>query len=197
MLSENFVFVGIAINAIGLLSYLVDTLKGKIQPNRVSFALWSLAPIVAFFAQIKQGVGIQSLMTLSVGLFPIIIFIGTFVNKKAYWKLTKFDLSCGALSILGLVLWQVTQVGNIAIFFSMMADGLAYIPTIVKAYKFPETESAWPWLAVSMNGLFTLLTIKTWNFANFGFPLYFLIINLVVFAIVQFKLRKHVFNLKK
>ena len=190
MLNENFVFVGIAINAIGLSSYLIDTVKGKIQPNKVSFALWSLAPIVAFFAQIKQGVGIQSLMTLSVGLFPIIIFFGTFVNKKAYWKLTKFDLSCGALSLLGLILWQITQVGNIAILFSLMADGLAYVPTLVKSYKFPETESAWPWLAVSVNGLFTLLTIKTWNFANFGFPLYFLIINFIVFMVVQFKLGK-------
>lgn len=103
MLNQNFVFVGIAINAIGLYSYLLDTIKGKIQPSKVSFALWSIAPLVAFFAQIKQGVGVQSLMTLSVGLFPIIIFLGSFVNKEAYWKLTKFDLSCGALSLIGLI----------------------------------------------------------------------------------------------
>ena len=190
MLNENFVFVGIAINAIGLSSYLIDTLRGKIQPNRVSFALWCLAPLIAFFAQIKQGVGVQSLMTLSVGLFPIAVFLGTFVNKKAYWKLTKFDLSCGVLSLAGLVLWQITQVGNFAIFFSILSDGLAYVPTLVKSFKFPETESAWPWATVSTNGLFTLLTIKTWSFANFGFPLYFLIINFIVFAVVQFKIGK-------
>lgn len=71
-----------------------------------------------------------------------------------------------------------------------MADGLAYIPTIVKAYKFPETESTWPWLAVTTNGLFTLLTIKNWNFANSAFPSYFLIINLNVFIVVKFKIGK-------
>lgn len=190
MLNENFVFVGIAINAIGLTSYFIDTVKGKIQPNKVSFALWSIAPFVAFFAQINQEVGVQSFMTLSVGLFPIIIFLRSFVNKKAYWKLTKFDVGCGALSLAGLILWQITQVGNIALLFSIVADGLAYIPTILKAYKFPETESAWPWLAISANGLFTLLTISNWNFANYGFPIYFLIINLIVFIVVQFKLGK-------
>ena len=190
MLNENFVFVGIAINAIGLSSYLIDTLQGKIKPNKVSFAIWSLAPLVAFFAQFKQGVGIQSLMTLSVGIFPIVILLGSFVNKKAYWKITRFDLSIGALSLIGLVLWQITKVGNIAIFLGILADGLAYVPTILKAYKFPETESALPWLAVSVNGLFTLLTITTWNFANSAFPLYFLIINLIVFVVVQFKLGK-------
>lgn len=190
MLNENFVFLGIAINVIGLSSYFIDTVKGKIQPNKVSFALWSLAPLIAFFAQIKQGVGIQSLTTLTVAIEPLIIFLGSFVNKKAYWKITKFDLACGALSLLGLVLWQITQVGNIAIIFSIIADGLAYVPTIVKSYKFPETESAWPWLAVSANGFITLLTITHWNFSNFGFPLYLLIINFVVFAVVYFKLGK-------
>lgn len=190
MLDQNFIFIGIVLNAIGLSSYLIDTVKGKIQPNKVSWALWSVASLVVFLAQIKQGVGIQSLMTLSVGLLSLIIFLGSFLNKKAYWKFTKFDLSCGVLSLVGLIIWQITQIGNIAIMFSIMADGLAYVPTIVKAYKFPQTESDWPWLAISMNGLFTLLTIKNWNFANFGFPSYFLIINLVVFVVAKFKLGK-------
>lgn len=110
MLPEQFVFVGIAVNAIGLFSYFLDTIKGKIKPNKVSFALWSIAPIVAAFAQFKQGVGIQSLMTLSVGVFPIVIFFGSFVNKKAYWKITRFDLSIGALALIGLILWQITKV---------------------------------------------------------------------------------------
>ena len=190
MLPEQFVFVGIAINAIGLSSYFLDTVRGKIKPNKVSFALWSIAPILAFFAMLDEGVGVQALMTLSVGIFPIFIFLGSFVNKKAYWKITKFDLSIGALSLIGLLLWQITKVGSIAIFFGILADGLAYIPTLTKAWKFPETESAWPWLAVSVNGLFTLMTLTTFNFANSAFPFYFLIINFIVFAVVLFKLGK-------
>ena len=190
MLPENFVFVGIAINAIGLTSYFLDTIKGRIKPNKVSFALWSIAPIIAFFAMLDEGVGIQSLMTLSVGVFPIIIFLGSFVNKKSYWKITRFDLSIGALALIGLALWQITKVGSLAIFFGILADGLAYVPTFTKAWKFPETESAWPWFAVSINGLFTLLTLTTFNFANTAFPLYFLIINLLVFIVVKFKQRK-------
>jgi|SRR3989344_1533149 len=191
MLNENFVFVGIAINAVGLLSYFLDTIRGKIQPNKVSFALWSIAPIVAFFAQISQGVGVQSLMTLSVGLFPIIIFLGSFVNKKAYWKITKFDLSCGGLSLIGLLLWQITSIGNLAIFFSILADGSAYIPTLKKSWSHPESESGWPWFAVAINGLFALLTLKSFNFANSSFPAYFLIINLLTFVVIQFKVGKH------
>jgi len=53
-----------------------------------------------------------------------------------------FDLICGILSLVGLVLWMITKVGNVAIFFSIVADGLAAVPTLVKAYKYPDTEIA-------------------------------------------------------
>jgi hypothetical protein len=192
MINQNFVIVGAIIAAAGCLSYLVDTLKGRVKPNRVSFLLWSLAPLIAFFAEIKQGVGIQALMTFIVGFLPLTIFIASFVNKKAVWNLTGFDLMCGALSIIGLVLWYITKSGNIAILFSILADGLAALPTIVKSFNFPETESAWPYFASTISAILTLLTVKVWDIANIAFPLYIVLITLVIFSLVQFKLGKQI-----
>ena len=190
MLNPNFVIVGTLIGAAGTVAYLIDTVKGKIKPNRVSFLLWSIAPFIAFAAMIKQGAGIEALMTFSTGFLPLTVFIASFVNKKAEWKLTKFDLLCGFLSILGLILWLITKVGNVAIFFSIMADGLAAVPTIVKAYKYPETEMAWPWLATAFGVVLTLLTLNKLTFANSGFNSYILIVSVVVFSFTQFKFGK-------
>jgi hypothetical protein len=187
MLNSNFVIVGTLIGAVGSLAYLVDTVRGKVKPNRVSFLLWSIAPFIAFAAQVKQGVGIESLMTFSTGFLPITVFGASFVNKKAEWKLTKFDVLCGVLSVIGLVLWLATKVGNIAITFSILADGLAAVPTIVKAYKYPDTELAWPWIATVVGVVLTLLTLTEWTFANSGFIIYILIVNSLIFALVQFR----------
>jgi len=192
MINQNFVIVGAIIATAGSLSYLIATLKGKVKPNRVSFLLWSLAPLIAFFAEIRQGVGIQALMTFIVGFLPLTIFIASFVNKKAVWNLTGFDLICGALSIIGLVLWFITKSGNIAIIFSILADGLAALPTIVKSFNLPETESAWPYFASTISAILTLLTVKVWNIANIAFPLYIVLITLVIFSLVQFKLGKQI-----
>jgi hypothetical protein len=192
MINQNFVIVGAIIATAGSISYLIDTLKGKVKPNRVSFLLWSLAPLIAFFAEIKQGVGIQALMTFIVGFLPLTIFISSFVNKKAVWNLTGFDLICGALSIVGLVLWFITKSGNIAIIFSILADALAAIPTVVKSFNYPETESAWPYFASTISAILTLLTVTVWNLANIAFPLYIVLITLVIFSLVQFKLGKHI-----
>ncbi|KKU09496.1 MAG: hypothetical protein UX13_C0039G0016 [Candidatus Woesebacteria bacterium GW2011_GWB1_45_5] len=194
MLNSNFVIVGTLISALGSFAYLIDTVKGKIKPNKVSFLLWSIAPFIAFAAQIKQGVGIESLMTFSTGFLPLAIFIASFVNKKAEWKLTKFDLLCGFLSIIGLILWLITKVGNIAIFFSIVADGLAAAPTIVKAYKYPDTEMAWPWIATSFGVVLTLLTLKELTFANSGFIIYILLVNALIFSLIQFRVGEK-FNL--
>ncbi len=187
MLNQNFVIIGTLIGAVGAIAYLIDVIKGKIRPNRVSFLLWSIAPFIAFAAQIKQGVGLESLMTFSTGFLPIVTFGASFVNKKAEWKVTRFDLICGFLSMVGLILWLITKVGNIAIFFSIVADGLAAVPTIVKSYKYPETELAWPWLATVFGVVLTLLTLKELTFANSGFIVYILLVNTLIFGLVLFK----------
>ena len=188
MLHRNFIIVGTLIGALGSVAYLTDTVKGKVKPNRVSFLLWSIVPFIAFFAQIKQGVGLVALMTFSAGFLPFTVFIASFLNKQAEWKLTWFDLMCGILSLVGVVLWMITKVGNIAIFFSIVADSFAAVPTVVKAYKYPDTEIAWPWIATVVGVILTLLTITTFTFANSGFILYILVVNMLIYVLVQFRL---------
>ncbi len=188
MIDERFVFVGLFLAVIGGLSYLIDTIKGKTTPNRVTWFLWALAPLIAFSAQLQQGVGLTALLTFIVGFNPLLIFLASFVNKKAVYKLTKLDLVCGVLSIVGIILWQVTDIGNLAILFSILADALAGVPTIVKSYKNPETESYAIFLLGAINAAITLLTIKVWDFAHYAFPLYILGICILLFSLIRFKL---------
>ena len=193
MINENFIIVGTIILFFGSASYLIDTVKGKIKPNRVSWLLWTIAPLIAFAAEIKQGVGLQSLTTFMVGFLPLLIFLSSFVNKKAYWKLGRLDIICGILSVIGLILWAITRVGNIAIFFSILADGLAALPTIVKSYKEPETENYLVYLAALIASAITLLTIKDWKLEQFGFPLYILVVDVVLIVAIKFRIGK-IFN---
>ncbi|NTU73840.1 hypothetical protein HGB07_06800 [Candidatus Roizmanbacteria bacterium] len=189
MLNENFVYVGLVIGVWGGISYIIDTVKGKIQPNKVSYFLWATASLIGFAAQLSKGVGVQSLLTFSVGFIPLLVFISSFVNKDANWKITRFDLLCGTLSFGGLILWGVTREGDIAIFFSILADALACLPTLIKSYKYPETESGWAYLAGSISAGITIFTLTTWNFTYVGYPVYLLIANFLVYSFIQFRPR--------
>ena len=192
MINENFALLGAAIFLFGSIGYLLETIQGKVKPNRVTWFLWALAPLVAFTAQIKQGVGIQSLLTLMAGLIPLVIFFASFINKNAYWQIGRLDIICGIFSILGLVLWWITKVGNVAIAFAILADLLAALPTVIKSYKEPETENYILYFANAISAAITLFTIKMWNFATYGFPLYLLIVCALLTLLIRFKLGKRV-----
>lgn len=188
MLDQSFVIIGTIIGSIGGIGYLLDTIKGRAKPNRVSFLLWSIAPFIIFAAQLQQQVGLSVIMTFSTGFIPFLIFLASFTNKQAEWKLSKFDLLCGALSLVGIICWQLTQEGNLAIIFSIIADALAAIPTIRKAYYHPETEIAWPWISTVLGVILTILTLQTYTLANAGFMIYIVIVNTIIYSLVQFKL---------
>jgi hypothetical protein len=141
MIDEKFIFVGVALSFAGGMSYLIDTVKGKARPNRVSWFLWAIAPLIAFFAELNQGVGLQSLLTFIAGFNPLLIFCASFINRKSSWKLTRLDAWCGTLAVLGIICWRITGSSNVAILFSILADGLAGIPTIVKSHRDPGSEN--------------------------------------------------------
>ena len=175
MLPVWVMYVGIFINAVFTLDYLILTLKGKVKPNRVTWLTWSIAPLIGFLSQISQKVGVEAFLTLSFSLIPFSIFVASFFNPKAYWKLSKFDLVCGILATTGLILWQITSIPNIALIFSIMADFLGGLPTFRKIIIAPETEEPAPYLAASASGLLTLFTLKQWTFQNYAFSLYIFI----------------------
>jgi hypothetical protein len=174
------------------MGYLISTIKGKTKPNKVTWLLWALAPMLAVSAQLKQGVGLIALPSFMAGFNPALIFIASFVNKKSQWNIGKLDITCGLLSLGGLILWQVTQVPNIAILFAIIADGLAALPTIIKSYTNPETENSVAFYAGSFSALTALLTIKVWDFAHFGFPTYLASVCIILVLLIQFKLGKKI-----
>ncbi len=188
MINPNFVYLAAVLNFIGTFDYLLGTIKGKLKPNRVTWILWSLAPLIAFAAEVTQGAGITGLMTFTAGFFPLLIVVASFISKKSYWKISFFDVVCGGFSLLGLYMWYITKAGNIAIFFSIFADLMAAIPTMIKSYIAPETESYKAYFFSALAAAVTLLTVTSWNLAMVGFPLYILIICSFFVILIKFRL---------
>lgn len=190
MLDPNFIYLSALLILVGDGSYLFETIKGRVKPNRVTWLLWGLAPIVIYFAQLSKGVGFEAYLTLVIGAVPILIFVATFFNKKAYWKLTRFDYTFAVLSVIGLIAWYFTKDGNLAIFLILIADVFASIPTFRKAYTHPETEDYKIYLLNSIALLIALLTIRSWNFANYAYLLMSFISCLYFTIVIKFELGK-------
>jgi len=185
------VFLGAIVQLIGIYSYIKDTVRGDVKPNRASWLLWSIAPLIGTAAALVNGVEWAVLPVFMSGFGPLLVFVASFVNKKSYWKLEKFDYLCGLLSVFALVFWGVTKMSEVAIIFAIASDGFAAIPTLVKSYRYPETENAWPFAAGLFSSLTSFAAIKIWNFSALAFPVYLVVINIAItLAIYRHKIIK-------
>ncbi|MDX1417945.1 MAG: hypothetical protein R3293_27335 [Candidatus Promineifilaceae bacterium] len=177
MIPEYFAIIGAAIGSLGGFYYLYETAVGKAKPNRVTWLLWGLFPMVIFIAQRVQGVQDLSWATFVAGFTPLLIVLVSFINKDAYWKTEPRDYYLMAAAIVGIILWAITNEPNLAIIFLLVADILAGVPTLIKAYRYPETES-WIAYAISAFGFgLGVLAIQTFTFENYAFISYIFIVN--------------------
>jgi hypothetical protein len=185
---EYLVFVAAFGSMLATFVYVRSMFKGETKPNRVTWFMWSIAPFVASTAAVSNGVGLAVIPVFMSGFSPFLVFTASFFNKKAYWKLTSFDYLCGILSGLAVVLWFLTNNPNLAIIFAIIGDALAAIPTQTKAWHNPETESAWPFIVGVFSPMTSFLVATTWGFSELAFPIYLIVINvLLVFSVSKKK----------
>jgi hypothetical protein len=172
VLNVNFVYLGSFLGAVGSLFYLRDTLRGTTQPNRVTWLLWAIAPLLAAAVEFDEGVGLRALTTFMIGFMPLLIFIASFHSPGAVWKIGKLDYLCGALSVAGTVGWLLTRSGVVAIVAAVVADALAGLPTLLKSWSHPDSESVSSYLGALASSGILLLTVITWTTAEVAFPIY-------------------------
>ncbi len=177
MLPESFAIIGAIIGSVGGLYYLYDTIVGKAQPNRITWLLWGVFPMVVFVAQRAQGVAGISWISFVSGFLPLLIFAASYLNKKAYWKSNPRDYYLMAAAIIGIILWAITDNPNLALLLALLADILAAIPTLIKSCTHPQSES-WIGYAISAVGFgIGLLSVQTYNFESTTFVAYVFILN--------------------
>lgn len=181
MIPEYFAYLTILFSITGSFFYIKDTLYGKTRPNIVSWIFWAIAPLVGTYIGYKSGVSTPLLLsTFMAGFSPLLVITASFFNKKSYWEITKFDIWCGILSFVAIIIWITTKNGMLSLIFAIMADLFASIPTIIKSWKYSETESSATYSLGILNQLITFLIMKEFFLQSFSFPIYFVLINLII-----------------
>ena len=176
--------IAAVISSLGGLYYLYETITGKARPNRITWLLWGIFPLVTFFAQKAQGVQGLSYINLTSAATPLLIVTMSYIRKNAYWQTRPLDYACLVAAGFGIILWALTKNPNLAIVFSIFADLCAALPTLKKSCTHPESES-WKAYALSVAGFgLGLATITEWTFQNYAFISYLFGINALLALVV-------------
>jgi len=183
------VILSVFVSLTGGTAYIRDTLTGKSKPNRVSYGMWALAPLIGTAAALSAHADPWTVVRIFLaGFLPLLVFLASFINPQSYWKLSIFDLLCGACSIIALLVWAAVDSPRSAILLAAIGDGFAALPTIRKAWSYPETETGLTYIASFVGVLLILPSIPQWNIENSAFQIYLLISNTFLMLAVY---RKH------
>jgi hypothetical protein len=167
-----FAIAGCVINFVACLSYVRAILRSEATPNRVTWLLWALVPLIAGAAQWRSGVGISTLVVLSVGAGPACVVLASFVGGRGSWRLGPFDYVCGACSLAALALWAITGDPVTAIVLSILADAAAALPTVRKAWLEPATENRPAYLIAFAGMVVGILSVREATFSACAFNAY-------------------------
>ena len=123
---------------IAYLPYIVSIFKNRTKPNRTTWLVLFLIGIITFIAY--RGVGANA--TLGVALAnvvgPFIVFLLSLKFGEGWKNLN--DLKYLIFSLMAVILWQVYQSPLIGLIFNLLADFIAFIPTVKKSFSRPQTE---------------------------------------------------------
>ena len=168
MLPGYVVYIAATISALGVVGYILDTFRGNTFPHRVTWFLWGFIPLVTTLVQVRAHVGIQTLMTVSYVVAPAAVVVASFVARRGSWTITRFDWVCGGVCLAAVAVYSGTLKGDLAIVLLVTADGFAALPSMLKSWKAPETETWTAFLAGFTSSTLTLLTVTHWTLPTYG-----------------------------
>ena len=174
---------------LGGIPYLLDIHKKNVQPHVLSWLGWAFITALGAFAMIAEGSTwiVAILFANSLLCFSVVIY--SLVKKVGVWAASKYDVLF-SLGFLGLVLWQVFEQPLIALVSAILADLFFGLPTIIKTYLNPKTETPFVWIAATISGALSLFAAESFVFHEVGYPTYLLLFDSIVLLLVLKVVRK-------
>ncbi len=88
------------------------------------------------------------------------------------------------MSVVGTIVWFATENGVLAISAAIAADFLAGVPTLMKSWTHPETETIHSYIGAVISMGIVLLTITQWTFEESAFAIFIVFMGTVEVVLI-------------
>lgn len=164
---------------LAVIPYVKDILHGTTRPNIVSWALWDVLLLISVWAQFSAGASWSVIFLIGDIIGTSIILILALVGY-GYKKHGHIEWVCLLLALIAIISWQATSQPLLAIIFAALADFMAAIPTIVKAFKDPWSEDPPQFLLIAFASVLGIIALTIFNPENIIFPAYLFGVNVTI-----------------
>ena len=186
-----FLILSVAIACISPIIGIRSILKGKFKPQRMTRFLLFLVSLLFIGTLLAQGDRNAIYVILVIGLGNLIIFLLSIKNGMG--GTTKFDILVLSMAIVTLTIWKVSNNPVLGLVMSIVANFIAFWPTIIKAWHLPGTEEWRIYAFYVLSSIFTILSISNFTFGKVVSPVYVIFMNgfLTLMIVLRKKILKN------
>ncbi|MFA5010302.1 MAG: hypothetical protein WC553_03740 [Patescibacteria group bacterium] len=177
ILSSAFVLVG-------CVPYLNDIIKRRVNPHILSWIGWGFLTAIGAFAMMAEGSTWATALLWGNTGACVLIVLGSIITKTGVWSTGLQDYVFFGAGLLGIVLWQVLDMPILALIFAILADACFGIPTMIKTFKDPSTETPFVWGMSVVSEVFGLLALQNLSFHEMAYPVYLFIYDVTVLILI-------------
>lgn len=156
MLRELGILSGLLI-IVADIPYIWNALKRKTQPHRVTWFIIFLINLIALANQHASGAKSSLLYFIGATLITFIVFIISLFNGVGGFK--KLDIIVLVGAVLGLFIWYLTDSPTASVVANTLVALIGIIPTFVKTYNHPESETKITWLIGTISALLAVISV--------------------------------------
>jgi hypothetical protein len=160
-------------------NYIIQTIKGKIIPQRTAWLIWTILAGVYFFSGLQLGSGFALLFLLQELFSTGSVYLTSLKFGKGGY--TKIDIICLSLAILGIVLWQLTANPLVGLFFACFTDSIGAYLISKEAIIRPEQENLGIFAFTIISVVITLIiSFSSSSLTSLISTIYIGIVNLII-----------------
>ncbi len=173
--TATFALLGAVLGAAQSIPYLRDTWRRWTVPHRGSWLIWSVIEVIALESQRADGArwSLLPLLTQAVGtcaVFLLSISLGS-------GGVRRHELGLMALAGTGVAGWIVADEPVIATTSVVIADFIAVLMMLPKAWRRPHSETTSTYALASFGGLAAMGAVSAPSLQLLMYPVYFALVN--------------------
>ncbi len=157
--------------------YARDIYKDKVKPARSARIMFVLLLTVTLLQQNQLHSG--WLLAITLGDWAGCVAILLLALKRGVGGLSKVDLACYGLLIVGVMVWQATGNALLALHLSVVTDVIAFTPTLLKTWHQPWTETPLFFVLGGAAPFINIIGAGKYSYGILLFPVYLGLINLL------------------
>ncbi len=173
---DNLEIVAFVISVSAYVPYVIDTVKGKVKPERISWLLWSMLGLTYYLSALLSGGA--DLFTLGELFGQGLIFL--FSLKYGVGGKSKFDVLSLTIALIAFSMLFVFDGVIIGLLLALAVDGIGAVLTLRKLSIDPTSESKLFWACSAAASSLALISLKELSAENIVFPVYLLVLSLLI-----------------